>query len=187
MNRGRRAVVGVLIVVSVIAVTLEFDSARAPFGTVSPSEPTIRIASPAADEIRPLNRPGITATGTIADEARIRLHELEKSALAGLPTVAAVRENSAADLHDVPAEVIAAGRLFGELSAFLARNPGLVRDALPTYSACANDSEAVPSIRALCAFRLRVYVKEWDEAIRAEYAKIPARIRELAKELDGTE
>ena len=73
-----------------------------------------------------------------------------------------------------------------ELADFLAKNPGFVREALPTYRECALNSDAMPAIRGLCTYRLHVYEKEWDAETRAAYGKIPAEIRRLADQLNGT-
>lgn len=124
------------------------------------------------------------ASGAAGSLARLR--ELEKKALEALPRVSTLSKKPEHELHDTPAEIVAAGRVFGKLAEFLAGHPERIRDALPTYRSCAGDPTIVPAIRALCTFRLSVYEKDWDPETRTAFGAIPEPIRELARELEGT-
>jgi hypothetical protein len=129
--------------------------------------------------------PGIPLADANLVLARAELTPLLKNA-SKVPTIASMRGKPASDVHDTPAEVLESGRRFGALAEFLEKNPKLIREALPTYRDCAMKSDAIPSIRSLCTYRLRTYEKEWDAETRAAYQKIPEEIQTLSSRLDGS-
>jgi hypothetical protein len=120
---------------------------------------------------------------------RMRFETLTHGATASLPSAAAIRMragNSSEAVHETPSEILESGRHFGELAEFLTQHPEFVKDALPTYRKCALDPDGMDAIRGLCTYRLHVYEKEWNADTRADYAKIPASIKRLAANLEGT-
>ena len=151
----------------------------APVSNAVPAAP----ATPAATGVPEKPRSRVTDVGSTAAE----LESLETRALESLPTIAAIRKKTNEEVHATPPEILESGRRFGELAEFLARHPDLVRAALPTYVRCAEDASVVTATRALCAFRLHVYEKDWDDATRASFAKLPSDVHSIAKQLEGTE
>jgi|GEM_PF-2213663 len=186
MNRSLKTLGAVALPLALFLLVSRF-AARTPIAD-DPSRSTEAAASPPSHSPEPfLSTAGTRlAPGMPAQIPSAELLDLEKRALAALPTIAEIQKKSADEVHETPTEIREAGRKLGDLAEFLAKNPAAVRDALPTYQACAGNSDVMPALRGVCAYRLKLYEKEWDDATRAAYAKIPAEIRELAKQLEGT-
>lgn len=186
----RKLAIGAAVVIAPIAlIALVAFHSRNPDRTAVPA-PLVTPTSASSPPIEPV--PAAAApppvVGSPSGDARAeRLRTLESRALETLPTIAQVRQKTNEEVHATPPEILESGRRLGELAEYLSRNPDLVRSALPTYVRCAEDAAVATGTRALCAFRLHVYEKDWDDATRASYAKLPAQVRSIARQLEGSE
>ena len=197
MSRAGRVLAGAVVIILAVAVILSRKTNREipTEGSVAVASPTpggatVAATPPPADAPRsesspnPEARSAAVPAGTRGDSPE--LAKLRAAATASLPTTASFRGKSEVEVHGTPAEILDAGRRLGELAEYLETHPAEIPAALPTYSDCAGDEKVVSTVRALCAYRLKVYEKAWNPATRSRYSKIPASIRDLAKQLDGT-
>ena len=201
MNRAGRGVIAVILVVLVVAAILALDSKRetprdgtlaiaspTPVGEAAGGTPLSANASSQTDSApADIHTARIAATPSVASPGNSpELAKLRAAATASLPTTASLRTKSEVEVHGTPVEILDAGRRIGQLAEYLETHPAEIPAALPTFSDCAGDEKVVSTVRALCTYRLKVYEKAWDPATRARFVKLPASIRDLAKQLDGT-
>lgn len=181
----------VALIAAGIVISRPFDRNSAPAPTPSaPVAPNSTIAPTAETATAPsagLPAGSAPSADVPAAAREARLKTLETGVIESLPSIAEIRKKTNEEVHATPPEILESGRRLGELAEFLTANPDLVRAALPTYVRCAEDASVPTGTRALCTFRLHGYEKDWDEATRASYAKLPPEVRSVAKQLEGTE
>lgn len=104
---------------------------------------------------------------------------LSRETLAKLPRKADLRNLSDEEVHETPAPVQAAGVELGRIAGELDRNPALKEAAAEFYIACAEESEFLNSVRALCYSHLPKLL----EPSKLVSLRVSSRVRDLAQKL----
>lgn len=132
---------------------------------------------------------GLVKSGSAAvvpnGESAENFQRLVLQASESLPRVEALRGMSDPAMHHTPEIVLAAAENLGQLAEFLENHPEHKSAAAEFYQGCAQDSDGVASIRALCLHRVESVSRELGRRVDDDlYAAIPESVRELSRFLE---
>lgn len=100
-----------------------------------------------------------------------------------LPMLNDINTLTEEDLHHTPAFVVEGGMLVGRLIADADKNPRKREETLKFLKSCAENSEVVPAIRALCWNKTLRQIPEWNVFLPVMDANVPQNIKDLAAKL----
>lgn len=126
------------------------------------------------------------STEVVSEEIDIEAlseEEFEKfaqDALKIMPRKSDLQNLKPQEVHHFPEPVQKAGHKLAQIKDILTKRPDLEEVGIRFYEECANDNEAMTSVRALCLSNLAQYKAMKGEVI--DFSKYPERVLELANE-----
>lgn len=100
-----------------------------------------------------------------------------------LPTVDEIRKLTEEEVHHSPVAVKEGGLLIGELHEAAQKDPARREDTLKFFKGCAENSELLPAIRAVCWKKTLSQIVEWKIFLPVADAEVPEDIKDLAMRL----
>ncbi len=144
--------------------------------------PKLQTFSPAPDPKKPkVNFP----LGANADKEKTEFHQLISQAFEILPRVEVLKLHR--DHSQPPPELLQAGTPFGQIEDSLRSNPSLAPQAVEFYRACADDTEMLFAIRALCFRDLRYWSERVEGAMPIAESHYPASVVRAANSIPAPE
>lgn len=100
-----------------------------------------------------------------------------------LPTVDDIRKLSEEEVHHSPVAVKEGGLLIGEIHEAAQKDPARREETLKFFKSCAENSELLPAIRAVCWKKTLSQIVEWKIFLPIADADVPEEIKALAMRL----
>ncbi|WP_412472266.1 hypothetical protein [Halobacteriovorax sp. RT-2-5] len=100
-----------------------------------------------------------------------------------LPIVSDIQKLSPSEVHHTPEIIKNAGELVGAIHAQAQAQPLKRYAAMTFFKSCAEDSEVIRSIRAVCLKKIYKLMPEWKIATVLSHEKIPESVSSLAFKL----
>ncbi|MCM2350879.1 MAG: hypothetical protein NDI69_12725 [Bacteriovoracaceae bacterium] len=121
-----------------------------------------------------------------ANEAQVVSGESAKEyeeAMEALPTVDDIKKLSEEEVHHSPVAVKDGGLLIGEIHEAAQKDPARREGTLKFFKSCAENSELLPAIRAVCWKKTLSQIVEWKIFLPIADADVPEEIKALAMRL----
>lgn len=143
--------------------------------------PDVDISTPeVSPEEKPVvvSKPGDVIAAPKDDEEGTAPMDLDS-----LPTLDDMKELSADEVHHTPEVVIESAREIGKMIDAAEKNPELREKTVKFLLECAESSNVVASIRAVCWKNTMNGVNNWKVFVPMSEAKVPDNIKNLANQL----
>ena len=123
----------------------------------------------------------VSPQGLVSDEDAFNgeIDAVEKS----LPTLELAKTWTEEEVHHAPKEVIDGGKSIGRIMEKAQAAPAQRKAAMDFFLRCAENSELLPSIRAVCWRTTTDKFPEWKIPVPLGTAKVPVSVKTLATKL----
>lgn len=104
-------------------------------------------------------------------------------AMKQLPTMKDMEGLTEEEVHHTPDAVVEGGMLIGSLLEEAEKNPAKREETLKFFKSCAENSELMPAIRAVCWKRTLDQIPEWKIFLPISDADVPEDIKSLSSKI----